>query len=158
MNLGWALFLHDLITDEEIDIFSHIFHILSKNAERTALRNYLPFCCFISKILKGVHPLEDEYPHPMQSPINIRTFNAIIGHSWKDIKQEGCAPHCGSSFSSHPYTEKLDNIMASIQDISTKLSGLASILHSQHTRFDTKFTSLQTQLDQIQRKLEENED
>ena len=81
MNLGRALFLHDSITDEEIDICSHIFHILSKNAERTALRNYLPFCCFISKILKGVHPLEDEYPHPMQSPINICTFNAIIGYS-----------------------------------------------------------------------------
>ena len=47
MNLGWALFLHDLITDEEIDICSHIFHILSKTAERTALRNCLPFCCLI---------------------------------------------------------------------------------------------------------------
>ena len=56
MNLGRALFLHDLITDEEIDICSHIFHILSKTAERTASRNCLPFCCFISKIfkLKGV--------------------------------------------------------------------------------------------------------
>ena len=160
MNLGWALFLHDLITDEEIDICSHIFHILSKTAERIALRNCLPFCCLISKILKlkGIHPLEDEYPYLKQSPINIHTFNAIIGHNWKGVKQEGCAPHGGSSFSSHPYTEKLDNIMASIQDISTKLSGLASILHSQHNHFDTKFTSLQTQLDQIQRKLKEDED
>ena len=102
--------------------------------------------------------MEDEYPYLKQSLINIRTFNAIIDHSWKGVKQEGCAPHGGSSFSSHPYTKKLDNIMASIQDISTKLSGLASILHSQHTRFDTKFTSLQTQLDQIQRKLKEDED
>ena len=48
--------------------------------------------------------------------------------------------------------------MASIPDIGTKLSKLASIMHSQHTHFDTKFTSLQTQLDQIQRKLEEDED
>ena len=147
MNLGWALFLHDLITDEEIDICSHIFHILSKNAERTALRNYLPFCCFISKILKGVHPLEDEYPHPMQSPTNIRTFNAIIGHSRKGIKQESHASHGGLSSSLHPYDKKLDNIMASVQDINTKLSRLASIMHSYHNRFDTKFTSLQTQLD-----------
>ena len=70
MNLGRALFLRDLITDEEIDICSHIFHILSKNAKRTASRNSLPFCYFISKILKlkGIHPLEDEYPHPMQKP------------------------------------------------------------------------------------------
>ena len=30
MNLGRALFLHDLISDEEIDVCSHIFHILTK--------------------------------------------------------------------------------------------------------------------------------
>ena len=32
MNLGRALFLHDLITNEEIDICAHIVHILSKTA------------------------------------------------------------------------------------------------------------------------------
>ena len=94
----------------------------------------------------------------MQSPINIRTFNAIIGHSWKNVKQESNAPYGDASSSSHPYDEKLDNIMASVQDINTKLSGLASIMHSQHNRFDTKFVSLQTQLDQIQQKLEEEDD
>ena len=36
MNPGQALFLHDLINDEEIDICSHIFHIFSKTTERTA--------------------------------------------------------------------------------------------------------------------------
>ena len=36
MHLGRALFLHDLITVEEIDVCSHIFHILTKTAERTA--------------------------------------------------------------------------------------------------------------------------
>ena len=160
MNLGRALFLHDLITDEEIDICSHIFHILSKTAERTASRNCLPFCCLILKILKlkGVYTLEDEYPHLMQSPINIRTLNAIIGHSRKNVKQESNAPYGGSSSSSLSYDEKLDNIMASVQDITTKLFGLASIMHSQHTCFDTNFTSLQTQLDRIQWKLEEDDD
>ena len=48
--------------------------------------------------------------------------------------------------------------MAFIHDISTKMSGLASLLHHHNICCDTKFTSLQTQLDQIQRKLEENED
>ena len=132
MDLGRTLFLHDLIIDEEINICSHIFHILGKTSKRMALRNCLPFCCLISKILKlkGIHPLEDEYPHPMQNPINIRTFNAIVGHSHKGVKQESNAS-CGvSSSSSHPYDEKLDNIMASVQDISTKLFGLASIMHS----------------------------
>ena len=30
MNLRRALFLHDLISDEEIDIYAHIFHLLCK--------------------------------------------------------------------------------------------------------------------------------
>ena len=30
MNLKRALFLHDLISDEEIDIYAHIFHLLCK--------------------------------------------------------------------------------------------------------------------------------
>ena len=51
MNLSRALFLHDLITNEEIDVCSHIFHILAKTIERTALRNCLPFCYLISRIL-----------------------------------------------------------------------------------------------------------
>ena len=102
--------------------------------------------------------LENEYPHPKQSSINICTLNAIIGHNRKGVKQESHAPHGISSSSSHPCDEKLDNIMAFVQDISTKLFGLATIMHSQHTHFDIKFTSFQTQLDQIQRKLEEDED
>ena len=112
LNLGRALFLHDLITDEEIDICSHIFHILGKTTERTTSRNCLPFCWNISKILKfkGVHTLEDEYPYPKQSPINIRTLNAIISHSRKNVKQESNAPQSDTSSSSHFYDKKLDNI------------------------------------------------
>ena len=34
MNLGRALFLHDLISDEEIDICAHIFHLLCKTVLR----------------------------------------------------------------------------------------------------------------------------
>ena len=64
MNLSRALFLDDLITNEEIDVCSHIFHILVKTAKRTAFRNCLPFCRLITKILKlkGVPIMEDEFP------------------------------------------------------------------------------------------------
>ena len=64
MNLGRALLLHELIIDEEIDACSNIFHILVKNSKRIASRNYLPFCCLITKILKlkGVPTLANEYP------------------------------------------------------------------------------------------------
>ena len=160
MNLGRAQFLQDLITDEEINICAHIFHILRKTAVTTTSRNYISFCYLISKILKlkGIHPLEDEPPYPKSSPINICTLNASFGHSRKGIKTESPAPHGGSCSSSHSYDEKLDNIMASVQDISSKMSGLASLLHHHNICCDTKFSSLQIQLDQIQRKLEENED
>ena len=105
-----------------------------------------------------MHPLEDEYPYPLLSPINIRTLNASISHTKKSTKQENYATPRSSSSTSHAYDEKLDNIMVTLQEINTKISGLATIMHSQHIHFDTKFTSLQTQLDQVQRKLEEHGD
>jgi len=74
---------------------------------------------------------------------------AIIDHSQKNVKKESLAPQGGTSSSSHSNDEKLDHILASIEELNTKVSGLASVMHSQHTWFDTKFTSLQTQLDQI---------
>ena len=160
MNLERALFLHDLITDEEIDICAHIFHILCKTVSKTDSRTCIPFCCLVSRILKlkGIRPSDDESPYTKPSPINICTLNASIGHSWKGIKIETSASHSGSRSTSSSYDEKFDNIVASIHDISNKMFGLASFLHHHTIRCDTKFTSLQTQLDQIQRKLEENED
>ena len=92
--------------------------------------------------IKGIHPLADEHPYPQPSSINIRTLNASIGHTWKSTKHESHAPKGSSSSSSHTYDEKLDNIMTTLQEINTKISGLATIMHSQHIRFDTKFTSL----------------
>ena len=160
MNLEGALFLHDLITNEEIDICAYIFHILRKTVARTDSRTCIPFCCHASWILKlkGVHPSNDESPYTKPSPINICTLNASIGHSRKGIKTETLASHSGSHSSSSSYDEKLDNIMASIHEISTKMFVLTSLKHHYTIRCDTKFTTLQTQLDQIQRKLEVNED
>ena len=83
-----------------------------------------------------------EVPQSKQRPINITTLSAIKGHIRKNVKQESNTPQGDTSFSSHSYDEKLDNIMASVQDISTKLSNLTTIMHSQHTRFEKKFTSL----------------
>ena len=137
MNLGQALFLHDLINDVEIDVCFHIFHILAKTVERTASRNCIPFCRLILRILKlkGVNPLEDECPYPRSSPINIRTLHASMSHTKKNTKQESHATQ-------GVYNEQLDNIMATLQEITIKISELATIMHSQHIRFDTKFTSL----------------
>ena len=158
MNLGRELFLRDLISDEEIDVCSHIFHILATTVDQTASRNSIPFCRLISRMLKlnGVHPSEDERLYPRPSPINIRTFYASMGHTKKNVQQESHANSGSSNFA--PHDARLDNIMATLHEINTKISGLATIMHSQHIRFDTKFTSLQTQMNEIQRKLEENGD
>ena len=151
MNLGRALFLHDLISDVEIDIYAHIFHVLRKTVLRIESRICVPFCYLISRILKlkGIHPIADESPCTKPSPINMRTFNASIGHCRKKAKTKTSTSHSGSHFSTLSFDEKLDNIVTSIHELSTKMFGLASILHHHSTRWDMKFTSLQTQLDQI---------
>ena len=158
MNLGRALFLHDLISDVEIDICAHIFHVLHKTVLRTESRICVPFCCLISRILKlkGIHPIANESPCTKPCPINMRTFNASIGHSQKRVKTEPSTSHSGSCFSTLSLDVKLDNIVTSVHELSTKMSELTSILHQHSTWWDMKFTSLQTQLDQIQRKLEED--
>ena len=160
MNLGRALFLHDLILDVEIDICAHIFHILCKTVVRTNSQICIPFCCLVSQILKlkGIYPSGDESPHPKPSPINLQTLNAGIHHSKKEVKSESQPSHSGSHSSPSSVNEKLDSIMASVDELSTNISGLATLLHHHNIQCDMKFTSLQTQLDQIQRQLEENKD
>ena len=65
MNLGRALFLQDLISDEEIDVCSHIFHILTKRLIKLLQGIVFLFFCLISRILKlkGVHPSTDEHQY-----------------------------------------------------------------------------------------------
>ena len=158
MNLGRALFLHDLISDVEIDICAHIFHVLHKTVLRTESRICVPFCCLISRILKlkGIYPTADEFPYSKPSPINMRTFNASIGHSRKRAKPKTSTSYSGLHFSTLSLDEKLDHIVSFVHELNNKTSGLTSTLHHHSTRWDMKFTSLQTQLDQIQRRLKEN--
>ena len=146
MNLRGALFFHDLITDEEIDVCPHIFHILAKTVDQTASRNCIPFYCLISRILKlkGVHPSEDERPYPRPSPITIHTLHANVSHTKKNVKQESHATPESSISTPHFYDEQLDNITIALHEINTKISGLASIMYSLHSHFDSKFTSFQT--------------
>ena len=104
MNLGRALFLRDLIFNEEIDVCYYIFHILAKTVDRTASRNCIPFCCLISRILKlkGMHPSEDEHPYPRPSPINNCTLHASMGHTKKNVQQESHANPGSSNFTLMP--------------------------------------------------------
>ena len=144
MNLGRALFLHNLIFDVEIDICAHIFHILHKTVVRTDSRICIPFCCLVSWILKlkGIYPSADESSHPKPSPINLRTLNASISHSKEEVKLESQPSHNGSGSSPSSVNEKLDSIMASVHELSNKISGLATLFHHHKIWCDIKFTSL----------------
>ena len=149
MNLRRALFLYDLISDVEIDICAHIFHILRKTVVRTDSRIYIPFCCLVSQILKlkGIYPSIDESSLPKPSPINLRMLNASIGHSKKGVKSESQPSHSGSRSTSYFFDEKLDSIITFVQELSTQMSGLASLVHHHTIWCDMKFTSFQTHLD-----------
>ena len=109
MNLGLSLFLHDLISDVEIDICAHIFHVLCKTVLRTKSRICVPFCCLISRILKlkGILLTADESPYTKLCSINKHTFNASIGHSWKKVKLKTSASYSGSRFSTLSFDENL---------------------------------------------------
>ena len=133
-NLSRALFLHDLITDAEIDVCSHIFHIVAKTVDWFASRNCIPFCCLSSRILKlkGVHPSEDERLYPRPSPINISTLHASMSHTKKSPKQESHDTLGSSSSTLHAYDEQLDNIMVAFQEINTKISELATKIGRAH--------------------------
>ena len=104
MNLGRALFLRDLISNEEINVCSHIFHILEKMVDRTTSWNCIPFCHLISRILKlkGVHPSKDERLYPRPSLINIHTLHASMGHTKKNVQQESHANPGSSNFTLMP--------------------------------------------------------
>ena len=134
-NLGRALFLHDLISDVEIDIYANIFHVLRKTVLRTESRICVPFCCLISRILKlkGILLTANESSYTKPCPINKCTFNASIGHSRKKVKPETSASHNGLRFSLLSLDEKLDSIVTSVHDLSTKMSELTSILHHHNT-------------------------
>ena len=154
MNLRRALFLHDLISDVKIDICAHIFHVLRKMVLRTESWICVPFCCLISRILKlkGILPTADESPCTKPRPINMRTFNASIGHSRKRVKPEISHLTIVRALAHYPLMKNsitcdICSRVTSVHELSTKMSEFTSILHHHSTRWDMKFTSLQTQLD-----------
>ena len=70
------------------------------------------------------------------------TLHSSMSHTKKNVKQESHATPESSSSTPHVYDEQLDNITTALHETNTKISGLASILYSLYSRFDSKFTSL----------------
>ena len=53
-----------------------------------------------------------------------------MSHTKKSTKKESHATPGSSSSTSHVYDEHLNNIMTALQEINTKISRLATIMHS----------------------------
>ena len=52
----------------------------------------------------------------------------------------------------------MDDLMDQVKELNTKMFGLTCIMYTKHNRIFSKLTSLQSQMDQIQRKLEEDDE
>ena len=180
INLGRAQFLCDLITEVPIDICAHIFQTIGKTVARSAPRTCIPFSSLIMKIMlfEGVHPLTDEKIVPRPPPISMITLQASKSHSSKAPKSE---PFTHATPSGHvsatlvhietispiPFkmqttgtpsapSSQVDRLSTLIKSMSQQISGLERLLYSTKNQVQLCLTTIETQLDAIQQKLEES--
>ena len=167
ISLGRAKFLCDLIFGVLIDICAHIFQIIGKTAARSATRTILPFCSLIMKIIlrEGVSPSSDEKIVPHPQPISIYTLQASKSHSFKKPKSE---PSTHASPSAHatvthirstgtpsvPPGFEIAKQSHIIANVFHQLSDLEWLLHSFHSHTHMRLITIESQLDAVQKKLE----
>ena len=169
ISLGRAKFLCDLISGVSIDIYAHIFQIIGKTSARSVTRTILPFCSLIMKIIlrEGVSLSSDEKIVPRPRPISIYTLQASKSHSSKKPKSE---PSTHASPSAHAtvtpvqstgtpsvpprfQTAKQSHIIANVFH---RLFNLERLLHSFHNHTQMRLTTIESQLDAVQKKLEDS--
>ena len=169
INLGRAQFLCDLITEASIDICAHIFQTIRKTAARSAARGCIPFCSLIMKFIlrEGIIPPSDGKMMTRSHPISMITLQASKSHSSKTPKSEPSTyetPHVhapvtpaqstGTSFVPPGFqTAKQSHL---ITNVFHQISELERLLHSFHNQTQMRLTTIETQLDVIQHKLEES--
>ena len=179
INLGRAQFLCDLITEVSIDICAHIFQTIGKTVARSAARTCILFCSLIMKIvlLEGVRPLTDEKIVPRPPPISMITLQASKSHSSKAPKSEPFTHATPSGHVSAPVhietvspipfemqttgtpsapSSQVDKLSTLIKSMSQQISGLERLLYSTKNQVQLCLTTIETQLDAIQQKLEES--
>ena len=179
INLGRAQFLCDLITEVSIDICAHIFQTIGKTVARSAARTCILYCSLIMKIvlLEGVRPLTDEKIVPRPPPISMITLKASKSHSSKAPKSEPFTHATPSGHVSAPVhietvspipfemqttgtpsapSSQVDKLSTLIKSMSQQISGLERLLYSTKNQVQLCLTTIETQLDAIQQKLEES--
>ena len=181
INLGRAQFLCDLITRVPIDICVHIFQTIGKIVARMVAQTCLPFCSLLMKImvLKGVRPQTDGKILARLRSLSMISLQASKSHSSKAPKSE-FFPHAtpsghGSATLVHTETatpitpelqttntptiqpsSKADKLSTLIESLSQPIFGLERILYSTNNQVQMCLTTIETQLDAIQQKLEDN--
>ena len=167
INLEKAQFLCDLITGESIDICAHIFQTMRKTATQSAARGCIPFCSLIMKFIlsEGINPPSDGKMMTRPPPISMITLQESKSHSSRTPKSEPSTyetPHAlvtlaqSTSTSSVPpgfQTAKQSHL---ITNVVHQISELERLIHSFHNQTQMRLTTIETQLDAIQQKLEES--
>ena len=169
INLERAQFLCDLITGAPIDIYAHIFQTIRKIAARSTAQGCIPFCNLIMKFIlrEGINPPSDGKMMTRLHLISMFTLQASKSHSSRTPKSELStyetptvhAPvtpiqSTGTSFVPLGFqTAKQSHLIANVFH---RISDLEWLLHSFHNQTQMRLTTIETQLDASQQKLEES--
>ena len=169
INLGRAQFLCDLITRALIDICAHIFQTIRKTAARSATRGCIPFCSLIMKFIlrEGINPPSDGKMMTRPRLISKITLQASKSHSFKTPKTEPSTyetplvhalvtPAQSTGTSSVPLGFQIAKQSHLIANVFHQISDIEWLLHSFHNQTQRRLTTIETQLDAIQQKLEES--
>ena len=169
INLIRAQFLCDLITGAPIDICAHIFQTIRKTAARSTARGCIPFCSLIMKFIlrEGINPHSFGKMMTRSHPISMITFRASKSYSSRTPKSEPSTyetppvhapvtPAQLIGISSIPPWFQIAKQSHLIANVFHKISDLDRLLHSFHNQTQMRLTTIKTQLDAIQQKLEES--
>ena len=176
INLVRAQFLCDLIIGAPIDICAHIFQTMGK----TAARMCPPFYSLITKIivLKGICPSRDGTILVHQRLISIVSLQMSKSHSSAEREKQNPSKtpksesflhatpfgHCSATYTTPRHTSTqprqssshADRLTILVEGLHQRISGLANVIYSTNNQVQMCLTTIKTQLDEIQRKLEES--
>ena len=180
INLGRAQFLCDPITGAPIDICAHIFQTIGKTTARTRAQMCLPFCSLLMKIMKheGVRPPKDRKIIVCHRPISIASLQKSKSQSSTKRKKQDLSTtqknesahttpgHIETTFphilepqttSTQPgqSSTHADRFTMLVESLHEHVSRLANAIYSTNNQVQMCLTAIETQLDEIQRKLEE---
>ena len=168
INLETTQFLCDLITGVSIDICAHIFQTIRKTVARSAARGCIPFCSLIMKFIlrEGINRPSNGKMITHPRPISTITLQASKSHSSRTPKSEPSTyetPHVhapvtpaqstGTSSVPPGFQTAKSHLIANVVH---QISELELLLHSFHNQTQMRLTTIETQLDAIQHKLEES--